>query len=145
MYNGFIRGYEDKGMDLIVVSPKEKAINLVQCKYWVRKEITLDDVVNIYNKLDVHYNNLDLFYLSNSEVYNHLQMQNMDMLDVDRIMNDLRDNIANYTMRKSLYAASEKVVNLAIGEHLKMIKPNIFRYKEMKVVFSGAEVSTSEI
>lgn len=135
IYNGFIKGYEDKGIDIIAISSKEKTINLVQCKYWMRKEIKLDDIKNIYTKLDVHYNNFDLYYLSSSDIYHHTQIQNTSIMDIDKTMDDLRKNITSYTIRKTLYAASDKVVDLSIGEHMRMLKPNIFKYKEMKVVF----------
>ncbi len=135
IYNGFIKGYKDKGIDIIAISPKEKTINLVQCKYWIRKEIKLDDIKNIYTKLDVHYNNFDLYYLSSSDIYHHTQIQNTSIVDIDKTMDDLRKNITSYTIRKTLYAASDKVVDLSIGEHMTMLKPNIFKYKEMKVVF----------
>ena len=135
IYNGFIKGYEDEGINIVVISSKEKTINLVQCKYWMRKEIKLDDIKNIYAKLDVDYNNFDLYYLSSEDIYHQTQIQNTSIADIDKTMDDLRKNITSYTIRKTLYAANDKVVDLPIGEHLTMLNPNIFKYKDMKVVF----------
>jgi len=52
-----------------------------------------------------------------------------------------RDEIANifklaysYTnIRKTLYIATDQVLNLDVDQHLTMIKPNIYRYKDMKM------------
>ena len=137
IYNGFIKGYEDKGIDIIVLSKEHKTINLVQCKNWTRKPMTLSDVKNIYQKLDVHYNNLDLYYLPTSEIYKHTQHANLSFLEFDDTLHDLRTNIDTYKIRKTLYIASEKVIDLEIGKYLTMIQKNIYRYGEMKIVIEG--------
>ena len=137
IYNGFIKGYEDKGIDIIVLSKEQKVINLVQCKNWTRKPMTLDDIKNIYHKLDVHYDNLDLYYLSTSEIYKHTQQANLNFLEFDDTLHDLRSNIDTYTIRKTLYVASENVIDLEIGKHLTMMQKNIYRYLEMKIVIEG--------
>ncbi len=137
IYNGFIKGYEDKGIDIVALSKEHKVINLVQCKNWTRKPMTLDDIKNIYYKLNVHYNNLDLYYLPTSEIYKHTQHDNLSFIEFDDTLNDLRSNIDTYKIRKTLYVASENVIDLEIGKHLTMIKTNIYRYQEMKIVIEG--------
>jgi len=137
IYNGFIKGYEDKGIDIIVLSKEHRAINLVQCKNWTRKPMTLDDIKNIYQKLNIHYNNLDLYYLPTSEIHKHTQQNNLDFLEFDDALHDLRSNIDIYKIRKTLYLASENVIDLEIGKHLTMIKKNIYRYSDMKIVIEG--------
>jgi hypothetical protein len=52
IYNGFIKGYNDQGVDIIVISPKTKSVNLVQCKNWKTKLFTLDQIQNIYSNLE---------------------------------------------------------------------------------------------
>jgi hypothetical protein len=55
-----------------------------------------------------------------------------------------RDEIArifqaskNYTnIRKTLYIATDHVIDLDVGQHLTMIKPNIFSYKDMKIAIT---------
>ncbi len=137
IYNGFIKGYEDKGIDIIVLSKEQKVINLVQCKNWTRKPMTLNDIKNIYHKLDVHYDNLDLYYLPTSEIYKHTQQANLNFLEFDDTLHDLRSNINAYKIRKTLYVASENVIDLEVGRHLTLIKKNIYRYLEMKIVIKG--------
>ena len=134
IYNGFIKGYEDKGIDVIALSKQSKTINLVQCKNWTRKPMSLNDVKNIYHKLNVHYDNLDLYYLPISEIYKHMQHENLDFLEFDDTLHDLRTNIDIYNIRKTLYIASDKVIDLEIGKHLIMMQANIYRYKDMKIV-----------
>ena len=137
IYNGFIKGYEDKGIDIIALSKDQKTINLIQCKNWTRKPMNLEDLKNIYTKLDVHYNNLDLYYLPTSEIYKHTQHNNLKFLDFDNTLEDLRSHIDIYKVRKTLYVASEKVIDLEIGKYLTMIQKNIYRYKDMKIVIEG--------
>jgi hypothetical protein len=137
IYNGFIKGYEDKGMDIIVLSKEDKTINLVQCKNWTRKPMTLNDIKNIYEKLDVHYDNLDLYYLPTTEIYSHIQHTNLNFLEFDDALYDLRTNIGVYKIRKTLYVASENVIDLEIGKYLTMINKNIYRYLDMKIVVEG--------
>ena len=52
IYNGLIYGIEDKGVDIITISENEKYINLIQCKNWKNKKMTLDDLELVYLKLE---------------------------------------------------------------------------------------------
>jgi len=54
-------------------------------------------------------------------------------------MNSLRENIQNYTIQKTLYISSDKVVNLEVGKYLTLIKNNIFKYRDMKIVVAKVE------
>lgn len=129
IYNGFINGYKDKGVDIISISLESKSINLIQCKNWTKKPMTLDDVIDIYEKLD-NYSLRDipkdttkiLKYLQISQSKNH----------INSILSSIDKN--DFTIRKTLYAGSDKVMDLDIGKFLKMIQANIFRYKDMKIV-----------
>ncbi len=58
----------------------------------------------------------------------------MNFFKFDDTLHDLRTNIDTYKIRKTLYIASENVIDLGIGKHLTMIKPNIYRYEDMKIV-----------
>ena len=48
IYNGFLRGYIDQGVDLIVISKKDQVTHLIQCKHWKRYEFTLKHLNEIY-------------------------------------------------------------------------------------------------
>jgi len=133
IYNGFIRGYEDAGVDIISICKDKKTINLIQCKNWTKKTLTLDYIIDIYTKLssfnfDFRCSDKDIVckYLQSKEVINKLNSAN--------ILDDVYYNYNNYTIRKTLYISSDKVVDLNIGQELKMMKENIFRYKDMKIV-----------
>ncbi len=128
IYNGLMRGYEDDGVDIISISMQTKSIHLVQCKNWTKKPMLLGDIENIYEKL----NRFDLLRISKSEnaVSKHLQMKR----PTEEIKEALKVNKKEFTLRKTLYASSDKVIDLAIGEKLTMIKRNIFRYEDMKIV-----------
>ena len=88
----------------------------------------LNDIENIYEKLNM----FDLSRISKNEnaVSKHLQTK----LLTEEIKEALRTNKKEFTLRKTLYASSDKVIDIAIGEKLTMIKSNIFRYKDMKIV-----------
>ena len=52
IYNGFIRGMKDEGVDIVAISSKQKSIHLVQCKNWDNRQISSEELDDIYNKLD---------------------------------------------------------------------------------------------
>jgi len=127
IYNGFIRGYGDQGVDLIVISKKNRSVNLVQCKNWFRYKLTVERMVEIYEKL-VNYTP-DYFDIPYEQITYYQAIPKERHL-IDEWIEQSRE----YPIRKSLYIASDRVVDLTLGEHLKMTAENIFRYKEMKMV-----------
>ena len=52
IYNGFIKGMKDEGVDIVAISSKQKIIHLVQCKNWDNRQISSEELDDIYNKLD---------------------------------------------------------------------------------------------
>ena len=132
IYNGFLRGYGDNGVDLIVISRRNRSVNLVQCKHWRRFAITVERVAEVYDKLNRYkpdYHDLD----SESISY---------YLAIDRPDSEIKqwlEESRHYLLRKSLYIASDRVVELTLGEHLIMTAENIFRYKDMKMVVKAME------
>ena len=53
----------------------------------------------------------------------------------DLILRDHDENLYIIEFKRDI--ASDKVVDLAIGQYLTMVKPNIFKYKDMKMVVKG--------
>ncbi len=136
IYNGFIKGYEDRGVDIIALSRDKKVINFVQCKNWHRKQIQVEHIVEIYKKIADYQAAPDFTDISVKEILEHLQLK--DGISREEIVNVIDAMAANRPVnkyRKTLYCATELVVDLAVGRHLKMIRPDIFRYKNMKIVF----------
>lgn len=131
IYNGFLKGYEDMGVDIIAISEQAKTIDLIQCKNWVRKEMVLDDIKNIHHKLSVY--NFDFFDLSSYDINAHLTKTHNEVF-VKNLLSRIQYNPKSYKIRKILYASSDKVIDLEIGKFLIYIKPNIFRYEDMKIV-----------
>lgn len=131
IYNGFIRGYEDGGVDLVAIPPDSNTINLIQCKHWSKKTIELFHIEQIYSKLNNH--NFDFLDLSESQINAHLSVAK-EKTAINNILSTVRMNQKMLTIRKTLYISSDHVVDLEIGKHLTMIKPNIFRYEDMKIV-----------
>ncbi|WOE69948.1 hypothetical protein RZR97_12725 [Hydrogenimonas thermophila] len=131
IYNGLIRGYEDKGVDLISICNKTDTINLIQCKNWTQKSMRLEDIQKIYTKLSQY--DFDFFDLSIWEINNYLKLKK-DHNRIRKIIKSTKQNFKKFKVRKTLYISSDKVIDLNIGKHLTMIKPNIFKYKDMKIV-----------
>jgi hypothetical protein len=131
VYNGFINGYEDGGVDIASISTDAKTINLVQCKHWSLKALELDHVEKIYEKLNTH--NFDFLRLSVMQINEHLSAKKQEGA-IENLLTIARNNLKNLTIRKTLYISSDKGVDLEIGKHLTMMQPNIFRYQDMKIV-----------
>lgn len=132
IYSGFIYGYKDQGVDIIVVSPKEKVINLIQCKNWTNKQIEVEHVQDIYRKIDdFKWHFIYMLQIETIKEHNTMRVNDDEIWD---ILYDLKGHREEFKIRKTLYVASEKVMSLDIGESLSMIKPNIFRYEDMKIV-----------
>ncbi len=129
IYNGLIRGMEDRGVDIISLSSREEVINLIQCKNWINMKMDFSHIQEIYLKLTLYTND---FQQLNTRTINKYLNHKIDENEIDKVL----DQAKHYTkIRKTLYVASENVINPEIGNHLKMIKPNIFRYEDMKIVF----------
>ena len=87
----------------------------------------LKDIEEIYKKLS--YYKYDFKYLSEEEINKYLKIKRDDIKDI------IKDkNIENFTKRKILYISSDKVVDLEIGKYVEMVRENIFKYKDMKIV-----------
>lgn len=138
VYNGFIRGYKDQGVDIVSIRPTCKTINLVQCKNWTSMRMTLEHVQDIYSKLNDY--NFDCLNLSSKEVNAHMiNSKNNDA--TKNILSNTKANLGTYNIRKTLYIASEKVVNLEVGPYLTMMSPTIFKFKDMKIVMKSSSTN----
>ena len=107
----------------------ESKIHLIQCKNWNTMRMTLAHLQEVYRKLDEY--NFDCFNLSVETINKH---QTAYKGNVRLTLVNTKNNLAKFTVRKTLYLASEKVVDLEIGRYLTMMSPTIFKYKDMKIV-----------
>lgn len=139
IYNGLIRGVADGGVDLIVISHDSQSINLVQCKNWHKMKMEYHHISGVYDKLTDYASNINIagflgIYLFKYPValQEHLHYKK-ERDEIARIFQASK----NYTnIRKTLYIATDQVIDLNVGQHLMMIKPNIFRYKDMKIAIT---------
>ena len=139
IYNGLIRGFYDGGVDLIVISPDSQSINFVQCKNWQNKNMEYQHICDVYDKLANYASNinisgvLSLYYLKHSkEIQKNLSYKK----EYNEIANIFKSAYKYSNIRKTLYISTDKVLDPDINQYIKMIKPNIFRYKDMKIVIS---------
>lgn len=130
IYNGLIFGLEDEGVDIISISSNEKYINLIQCKNWYKKQMTLENLELVYLKLEKYQLEFSIFHFDDEKINSYL-IQKRPLFKINSIL----DNCKDFIFRKTLYIASDKVMDLEIGKELKLIKSNIFQYKDMKIVF----------
>lgn len=139
IYNGLIRGFYDGGVDLIVISPNSQSINFVQCKNWQNMQMEYHHINSVYDKLNEYLFNinisgvLSLYYLKHSkEIQKNLSYKK----EYNEIANIFKSAYKYSNIRKTLYISTDKVLDPDINQYIKMIKPNIFRYKDMKIVIS---------
>ena len=129
IYNGLIRGYEDQGVDVIVLSKSSQSIHLIQCKHWKRYEFTKEHLQKIYSKLNNFRPDYDSINLDDINYYLSLKRNTTDIFDIIQ-------KSAHFTQtRKTLYLSSKNVVKEEIWERIQFIKDDIYRYKDMKIVF----------
>lgn len=133
IYNGFIREYEDQGVDVITISIPTNTINLIQCKNWDYMRMTLEHMEDIYSKLENY--DFDCFTLPVYQINEHVIHAEKDKIAT--IMATAKLKLHEIVIRKTLYIASEKVVDLEVGPYLTMMSPTIFKYKDMKIVMKG--------
>jgi hypothetical protein len=136
IYNGFIHGYKDGGIDIIAIDPINKTINLVQCKNWDKKIFEVEHLLTIYNKLNT-FRKDDYLTVSVNHIKQHLQHPYHQ--NIKKALNDIRLNFEQYTCYKKLYLANERTIDLAVSEHLTTSKDKKFRYKDMKIVIHKVE------
>jgi hypothetical protein len=99
--------------------------------------MSLEHISSVFNKLtEFSFSSLDL----PSEVIRGYLSLPYTNKEVDGILTDAKKGLANYKVGKTLYLASEKVVELEVGPHLAMMSANIFKYKDMKIVMKDISV-----
>ena len=125
IYNRLIKG-ANKKVDLISISSKTKSINVIKCINQTQKPITIQDIKNISNEL----NNYKLDYLLLNVVSVGIRLRIYK--PASEIKNILKESQANhFTVRKTLYISS---IGSDVSEALIKIKPDIFRFGDMKIV-----------
>jgi hypothetical protein len=139
IYNGLIRGFYDGGVDLIVISPNSQSINFVQCKNWQKKNMEYQHICDVYDKLANYASNINIsgvlslyFFKYSKEIQKNLSYKK----EYNEIANIFKSAYKYSNIRKTLYISTDKVLDPDINQYIKMIKPNIFRYKDMKIVIS---------
>jgi len=134
IYNGFIKGYEDQGVDLVSISENSKTINLIQCKNWTKMRMSLSHMENVYSKLNNY--NFDCLSFPSYQVDDY-RIKHSKNDNTYAMLLKAKTELPEFTIRKTLFIASEKVVDLEVGPYLTMMTPTIFRYKDMKIVMKA--------
>ena len=128
IYNGFIYGYADKGVDVISICVKRKTIHLIQCKDWGYKRMFLDDMEEIYQKLSLF--TVETMTKNSRAIKKYLKIKK----NLPVIESILEKDKSKFKVIKILYMSSAEVIDVKIGRQFKQIKSNIFAYKDMKIV-----------
>jgi hypothetical protein len=102
-------------------------VNLVQCKYWKNKSLTVEDIESIYTKLNSYQPD---FHKMDIDNINYYLEERKDKREILR----LSEQSLNYKTRKTLYIP---VVDPAIRQYLTELEPNVFKYEDMKMVVKG--------
>jgi len=134
IYNGLINGLQDNGVDIIVVSSKKNVINLIQCKNWNQKRLYLSDIENIYNKMfDFRLNCMSF---NATEILEHLAIKK-NIYEIEAMLKYVKEYYNIFEIKYKLYITNDKVIDLEIGKHLKLIRNNKFLYKKMEIICRG--------
>lgn len=130
IYNGFLRGYTDQGVDLIVISKQDQVTHLIQCKHWKRYEFTLKHLNEIYRKLSQY--RPDYASIPSEAIRHYLAISMTDA--------EIQQHVHNsqvYVMRKTLYLASVQVIAPDALGSLTKISEQIYRFNDMKLVINA--------
>jgi hypothetical protein len=122
-----IRGYEDQGIDLVIISKRHQTVHLVQCKHWKRYLFTAEHLTKIYDKLNAYLP--DYEDLSSEKIAHYLSVEH-PLQDIQTFIK----NTQGYTVRKTLYLSSSQVIQPEVFAVVEPIKDNIYRYQDMKLV-----------
>jgi hypothetical protein len=128
IYNGFIQGYADQGVDIVVLPRNIESIYLIQCKHWRKMEFTRAQLDKIYDKLDGYLP--DYQYILPEQINEYLSVKKSDA----EITTAINKSLHYDQVRKTLYLSSKYVIQDEVWALLEPIKDNIFRYKDLKVV-----------
>lgn len=131
IYNGFIKGWYDQGVDIVSISTANKSINLIQCKNWGSMRMTTDRLEAVFAKLSGY--DFSCLEISATEIAKY-HKEPMAAATIASTLAMVKSSKAAFVIRKTLYLSNDYVVELEVGRYLTMTAKNIFKYKDMKVV-----------
>jgi len=175
IYNGLMRGYHDRGVDLIAIdllSNRTKEIHLIQCKNWSAKFMGNHEIKEVYDKLTEYKLHLDNF--SGADVYNRLQFDTLDLYNehieslnwgsyfrtkphtgtfeeskreniVSAILNDVNGNIENYEFCKKLFLSSFDSIKKDTLNSLIRADSATLKYRSMEVIHTAIDNESNEL
>lgn len=119
-----------KSVDMITLSCSSKYINFIKCKYWKNKSITESRLEKVYQKLNDY-----ALYRQSTDSEELVDLLKMELL-YECGVKSTAEIKKLFSIRKILYIAKGKTINLEENKNIIKIKDNIFRYKDMKIVFT---------
>lgn len=128
IYNGFIKGNQDAGIDLIAFN--KNIIYLIQCKNWHRMELHIDKLEQIYLKLSNY--KLTCFEINPKEIQKHLQKKKI-LKDIEILLLKMKLN-KNKKIEKYLFLSKEEVITKHVKARLKKINNYLYKYKDMNLI-----------
>lgn len=125
IYNGLIKGYKDRGIDILVLSKNK--IELIQCKNWHKKILTLEALETISAKLDNY--TLDFYNIKPHEINKYLKYKKK-IAEIKTIIGRTREK--KQKIKKILYLANAKVLED------KMTRKTLL-YKDMEIIIRAVK------
>ncbi len=126
IYNGLIKGNQDRGVDIISISLLNQNIKIIQCKNWTKRRLQLEDITKIYNKLQNY--TIDFYFIDSDIINSHLHT-----LKAPSTIEETITQIDDFKLTKILHLTSIKTIDLHIKE-IESITPNSFRYRDMEII-----------
>lgn len=139
IYNGLIKGFDDGGVDLIVISPNTQSINFIQCKNWQKKKMDYHHIKSVYDKLTDYSSNINIAGMLSIYIFKYssaLQEHLYYKKERNEIASIFKSSY-NYTnIIKTLYISTDQVIAPDLRQQLTITEPNTFHYKDMKIVIN---------
>lgn len=128
IYNGFIKGNQDGGIDLIAFN--KNIIYLIQCKNWHKMELHIDKLEQIYIKLSKY--NFACFDFQPKEIQKHLQKKK-NLKEIEILLLKMKIN-KDRKVGKYLFLSNEEVITKHVKARLKKINNYLYKYKDMNLI-----------
>ena len=130
IYNGYIRGWEDRGIDLIAISLSKPVRHIIQCKNYDKTTLDIELADKILKNLKFHHN--DYLRLKPAEINYYLDDELKGTELIEHVVRS-----SEYNAKLILYIPYFRVISNPLKKRLKMITSNRYYYGELLIVITG--------
>jgi hypothetical protein len=130
VYNGFIRGMSDSGVDLVAISLTNPTRHIIQCKNYAKTLLDIDVADEILKNLKFYLS--DYLKLTPAEINYYLDEDLPDTEVIEHVIRSFR-----YNSKYILFIPHFDVISEPLKERLEMVSTNRYSYGELLIVIAG--------